>query len=302
MPAGFNVPYLVGNTYLRDCQNWPTLTRAQLPTFFPDVDPTQYDNIWQGSLTAAQERILSWRVREWKVEGAIDLTYREIGPSNDALIVASSVLAGTIYSLTKLSLTDSTEARSSKEIDLIKRVTAEPYSRALFKALVNFGFGTEDGGTFPTSTWNSTINGLVPEFATQPIQMNVNSGFVLFDPVTGLFTPNNVGFGSIFTSSYFQGDLSFNNDPQTVLAGTAVIVLKKPCDCTIKTDGLVPDFVLPMQLAWRSTGEAPGDAVTGSADCSVTLTAMRYWTNSNTLGQALYDETTGVPTGANPFA
>lgn len=75
----FNVPYIVGNTFKRDHQYWPTKTREELWDLYSITSDTQKRNLeltYPIALNRKQLQVLMWKVREWTVAASTFETIR----------------------------------------------------------------------------------------------------------------------------------------------------------------------------------------------------------------------------------
>lgn len=71
--SNFNVPYLVGDTYKRDHQLWPTITRAELLVLMGGDNPVNnraIELMYPIGVDLATIQVMVLRAREWQIDGA----------------------------------------------------------------------------------------------------------------------------------------------------------------------------------------------------------------------------------------
>lgn len=296
----FNIPYLVGDKLGRDHIQWPTILRAGIDAVRPGLTDDQKDEIWPMDITLAQIIAFCWRVRRWELSGSIAASKSiTFGLSTNTVSGTATVDATEI--VTRL---NGVEAVSER--DLIGRVFDDSTNARTmaYKSLVNDGLSVAVVNDL-VSDWETTgdLNGDFSGFAV--INFSGLFGYHLFDEATRKFAPPLDGFGFLIpntlSDNQLQVTLGFNRSPVTVLSGATPTILKVPLALTV-SPGIAPSFDFPMQLAWRLTSEVPGGTVIGSGSGAFTLTAVKFWAHTNTLGQPIYDEDTGAPTGNDPLA
>jgi hypothetical protein len=281
------VGYMVGDTKGRDHQMFPTILRSEiLAKLGPDTN-SQQDSIWPVDISLAQIMALFWRVRKWSLTGSMSgsCTQDFYSESATATIAATDLfplkydpIAGTITAITK-------------EADLLYYAFG-PWGG--YYGLQFAGIGapydpaTEIGGI--TSSWS--ISGTYSDSGSCQVDLSFPSNLLLFDPVTKLFslpfkpTGNPGGFGWFtWNSGYARLVSTFSR------VGTSGGITIKPM--------IAPDFDVPMDAI--ITLLPPVGTDSAAATCAFTLQATEFWAYQNSLGQPVYDTSSGAQIN-DPFA
>lgn len=322
MPA-YAVPYLVGVPIHRSHQYWPTIQLAEIPSLVPAPDPGLYDEIWEVEIAFAQLEALSWRVKKWILSGSIEVDMTYVHGTDTFVRHGEALIADTDIHALKYDAGTNTYKKATNENDLVYKSFTFGFKMSAFKVLGNEGLGGPDDD-LPLSEWEVTgtdsfFSGppspITPRSGTRAVNIKIGSQFpYLYNTVTKLFTPTMTGFsaapivgsiGSLIPAVAFGNDffvsVGFDRTPVSVNATTAPALLKDPVDMTIKPF-IAADFVVPMQMAWRLFGVTPGATETGAGTGSFTLQAAEFWPYSNSLGEPIFDVTTGAATGNDPLA
>lgn len=274
--SALRIPYLVGNTFQRDHVQWPTITPAQA-ALIPG-----YSRLIGVNLNRIMA--LAWRVRRWKIEAAdISVAANWVNFSNHYHLTAS-------FTMPEITL----NMLGTTELALIGSAIYTGHS-----PLVGSGFsGSINQNVLETShlTVDSTPPVDVTEAANHLLQVNAllfgtgGAGFefVTWDAATKLFYPFIACNGLIPSLSDTQ--IRFGPD---AVGGHGTLTIRP---------GVVPEFDVPMKVTVFVTSPSPPKFATvtaGSAD--LTMTAIKFWPFSNSLGQPVYDEDSGAQLN-DPFA
>jgi hypothetical protein len=306
MPS--RLPYLVGNLKKRDVQMIPTIPIADVATDLPWLTPDQVLQDWPESpITKAQMLVIAWRIKTWKLSGSFSSLFTGTAPPGPPPVYINSVATSCAFDNVFVKIFRCADGlTATAETDLLNCFSDGSGTPVPFKFLypswqvdpdtssdltVNYHYHSEPTGTdmYDTST---------SPFGT----VNIHSAFVLFtDPDT--FSPGIFLSGNWDSFSFGAGvSVMTNKTPVTLLADGPVHYhyLQCPGTLTIKTGGLVPDIVVPLQVTIDG-GFTPGWTRSASASLDFVLTAYEYWPYSTTTGDPVYDITSGVQV-ADPFA
>jgi len=312
--TNFKIAQMVGDSFGRDYQYWPSIKRSEIPFLSPAPDPAIYDEIWPVDITLEQLLQLTLRIRNWDFSGnaSAATTYNPPGGGTPEIVSGSANIAETQLTVLKLKESDFTFIAADKETDIIGRGVSQDYKMSAFKGLANYSVGAITGDA-PVSAWSTTSNTSGPFSGSTP-SANVAGALtpglftgmpVLYDPVTKLFSPPFTNIGSIIPTrsgeNQFGVGIAFKRNPQTVLSGSSPRILRVPGVMSVVFGGIVPDFDVPIEMDFRLVFEAVGGSVSGSGSCDFTLEATDWWQFKNSLGQLVYDEADGHQI-ADPFA
>ena len=311
--SAFRIPYGVGNILGRDHSQWPTIVRSQIPdlTFTPDL--TTYDNIWPVDITLAQLMALSWRVKKWSLAGTASASLSYANGGSISASVSASIPATDCVTLKFDPILGVVAA--TKELDLIGTLFSYGYRTSAYTSLGNYTIGPVDGsGVFTpvVAPWSSSYTDGSGTY-TDSGNTSLGTGILglwptLYDPVTKLFSPsfNDVGAFDInahaapVSGVAFVFGLAFRRSPITVASMIGPGALEAPGTFTVISH-IAPDFVVPLQLGWHLVFEGIGSTSSGSGSGAFTLEATEFWPYQNSLGQPVYDVTTGAQIN-DPFA
>lgn len=286
------VAYPVGNTAGRDHLTGYTLLRTEILQYLGAQAVTDADELWPVDVTLLQAMAIAWRVKKWKLTGTCDIeeTMTEPGPFvfhaiGDATIDADVVLKAA---------PDGHIA--TRENEIVGHAPGPP-----FNPLGNFGTSSIAGQPF--STWSTTrdgdgaISGVRNTGAGQT-GFGISASATLFDPGTGIFAPNFSGPDKIIGATPIGSEAFFasafpNRNPVTLLSGTGTGNLLAPGTLNV-IPHVASDFVVPMQLSWRFTGQSASAVFSGAGSLELTLEAMEFWPFENSEGLPIYDSTSGA--------
>lgn len=308
--SAWNVPYLVGDKVNRDHQYWPVVSPAEFLSFAGA--PPRLAGITRDTLLA-----MTWRVKTWELSGHVSATvpaspngaggYPGLPVTFDWDLPTTDELSVPLrYSL----------AVAAKEVDIIADAFL-PYTgipeKDKFFGLRNRGFSLDfSSGVPPVSITVSGPNagyylgytGLSNPFnafmappsyisifltdivgGTVPPTVYKGREFVVYDSTAGLFYPFTDFKGLILGGGGTNGQgIEFYVDP-TGLGNLNIDPLVTPAmDLPMKVDGsLVNAFV---------AHPFPDPTSFGIAEFQ--MTATEFWPYTNTLGQPVYDTSTGA--------
>lgn len=304
----FAVAQMVGDTFARDHQYWPTILRSEIPLLNPAPDPSTYDTIWPVDITLDQLLALTLRARSYDFSGNCTIS--------KSITTGTTTTQSGVGNIAETQLTvlkqkpDFSLIGAEKETDIIARAIEMGYKSTSFKGLANYSIGAPTGDA-PRSVWSTTgdlgnFNGTTPAGGFGSLQPSIFGTWpVLFDKATGKFSPPFIPIGALIPGGVGGNTISasvvFKRTPETVLSGTAPLLLRTPGVMSVVLGGIAPDFDVPVELQWRFVFEFPGSSVAGTGDCDFTLEATDWWPFKNSLGQLCYDSGTGAQI-ADPFA
>lgn len=301
----FAVAQMVGDKFARDHQYWPTILRSEIPSLSAAPDPSTYDTIWPVDITLDQLLALALRARNYDFSGNCTVS-KSITDSITTTQSGVANIAETQLTVLKQK-PDFSLIGAEKETDIIARPIEIGYKSTSFKGLANYSIGAPTGDA-PRSVWSTSgdignFNGTTPASGVGAINPIIFSGFpVLYNPATQKFSPpfNPIGI-MIPATGQILVSVAFNRHPQTILSGTAPLLLRKPGVMSVVLGGIADDFDVPVELQWRFQFEFPGSHVSGTGDCDFTLEATDWWPFRNSLGQLVYNASDGQQI-ADPFA
>lgn len=289
-----SVSYAAGDTAGRDHIQWPTILRSEIPDR-AGTDPSLYDETWPVDINLVQAMALAWRVKEWRFSGTCNVTLvYDFGLDHSEISGDIDVPDSSLFNLLD-------GVKCTRERDLVGRLfPVSPYS-----PLVNDGTGGEDGA-LPIANWTTTnpTNDLGGNFSgSGNLDPRFWGFFALFDPDTGLFSPNFSGPNALIpfgvTSNQLLVSAVFKRDPSELLAVTGPALLKAPGTMTV-IPGIAPSFDVPMEIQWRLIGEDTGSIITGTGECDFTLEAVSFWPYEDSQHLPVWDSATGAQL-RNPF-
>lgn len=300
------IRYFVGDTPGRDHTNWPTILASEIAGLFPGITDEEKEQTWPVDITLAQEMALVWRVKKWRLTGSFAVTINYFDPSGPTQTIIGSgegeFAADTFLSVLCEDLILG-EIEAVTESDLVKtQFGAAPYA-----PLVNNGTGHLVDNS-PVLDWEidfstpaASTSGSTPASGAGALTIRFLGGFHLFDPGTDLFSPIftsglgnliDVPTGGGFTPGLLV-NISYDRNPETILAGTGPLLLKAPGTLTIKPL-ITADIAVPLEISWRLPAEAVGSVISGTASGDFVLQAEEFWSYENSLSQPVYDSASGV--------
>lgn len=286
------IRYIAGNTAGRDHLGWPTVLPSELVDY--GLDPAAEEVIWPIGVTLDQAMAWAWRVKKWKLTGTCEVqeTAGIFNASGSAAIDSD------------LEMRNNGGLPATREQDIVS-IDVTP-----FHALGNFGTVATAGTD--CSTWEIvgalTQNGVrkvgdfsAPANSETGLSTPINS-FVLFD--NDQFFPSFGGPGTLIggavTDILFALATSHRN-PVTLLSGAGGAPLLKAPGVMTVIPHVASSFDVPMQLAWRFTGQDAGDAFSGTGDLVLQLEAVEFWPYANSQSLPVYDTENGS-TLRSPFS
>jgi hypothetical protein len=327
--ASFSVSYPVGTKKTRDCQYWPTILRSELRALIASelfvVGTNEQNRIidarWPVGVSQEVIMHMAWRVREWRVD-ASSFTYtgEEFNPPNGN----TWTIAG---DLPELSLKMRRRKKPPDVDDPLREVTDErdilgpasdPSDPGRYKTLRNAGVNDEADPADIVLTGTSSVGVvpvLTPPFIEPGGDYRVNifaeigvselNQYVIYDPVTELFYP------PFFAGGKFDrliGVVGNNSGGEVIIKTLPVTPTAIPAETPqghltiINPVSGGPNIVIPLGMTGGGGGVHPPTWFPGSGSVELTMTPIKWWPHRNSLGEAIYDEDTGVATGADPLA
>lgn len=310
----FRVPYLVGNTRLRDHQFWPTILRSELNDFLISQGQTDtnsrhrfIDQFWPVPVSLETIMQMAWRVREWTISGG-PISY--VGSQAADLPIQPE---DTTWSMTATFEEFLLKAKRLDEDDNLRDVTDErdllgPASDSdnmpEWQTLRNAGVqGETDGDEITVSTSSNSPPYVEPE---GKLELLLFGDYTIFDPDTGLFYPQIV-LDSRFFGLTISGPDTFG--PQTELFTLSTTPIAPPLSAppfgvnrdvqqgTLTVINPTPgedNIVIPLGMFGEPSGSAPPFWIQGgTGSVALTMTPTRFWQYATTGGDPVYSETTG---------
>lgn len=277
MAGPFNVPYLVGDKYQRDHQYFPTdVTTLEL---FTDI---------------ALETLMqdAWLVREWTISAG-NFSFNGFNPSTSQTwfmsgswpqFVIKMKRKGPTWNVDNIyrDVTDERDILGPSDESFINPTPHTLLNAGIFGGAVGTGTYRQPADNFPGAvTFGGTNGNILGE------RIRFNDSTKEFNPlsgtyVTGLFTfPLSAPRAEVFFGLKDGGAGSFKLFDSVVDSEDPII------DCGMEVIGV----------------HTPNHVNEGTGTVSdIIMRATKWWPYSNSLGQPIYVEATGLPTGADPFA
>jgi hypothetical protein len=302
---GFNTPYIVGNTLNRDHQHWPTVSPALATTILSQgnlLEPFQTGE--RPACTLAQILALVWRVKEWHFSGTWSASGHDgFGSQTFSSTIDNSIQSKAIF---KTAYPEELGGVSAT----IHDVVFEPFlaSEGLFSSILsptsvhyyltdyavprrNYGLISPVAGPIQPVSYLKTTRS--PGGAGKAF-------FFLFgdarfdDP----FTPGPIGANPrgldivTFAADVFGPMLVFH---ESATAGTIIFTCQTPFSPLVSNATLtvVPGAAVAATFTAPLIISVGTPAILDSHTSSLTMTAAKFWPYQNSLGQPVYDETTG---------
>lgn len=312
------VPFLVGNTRLRDHGIFPTILRSELNDKLIAQGLTDtnerlrfIDRLWPVPVSLDMLMQMTWRVREWEIAGA-SLNY-----------VGSKTL-GETWSMTASFESFSMKAKRVSGVDLID-VTDEakllgPYTDTAtmpeWKTLRNAGVrGFTDPEAIDVTVTDSDTGTETGPFVTPKgfYEMILFGDYTIYDPDTQMFYPK-LGLDALFNNLTDFGALG-TSGPQLTTTTLSTAPLGPPlpppafglaADVPQGTltivNSIAGNVVVPLGMLGTPGGSSPPAWLSGgSGSASLTMTPVKWWPYATKAGAPVYDEDTGAQI-ADPFS
>lgn len=325
----FRVPHLVGNTRLRDHGLFPTILRSELNTKLIAQGLTNtnerlrfIDRLWPVPVPLETIMQMTWRVREWRMEAGTFLYTGSKSPTSTP---------GATWAMTATWEEFSLKAKRVKippnPGDPLRDVTDEqdllgPYTDTTttpeWKTLRHAGVrGFTDPNEIVVDVVDSDTGPETGPFVTPKgaFEFIFFGDYTIYDPDTELFYPklgldalfiNHTDFGMLGTSGPQAEFHTLSTAPiapplSAPAYGTASDVPQGTLTIINPTIGEA-DIVIPLGMFGQAGGSAPPAWFPGgSGSVAVTLTPIAWWPYKTSLGDPVYDTSTGAQV-ADPFA
>lgn len=344
-----NVPYLIGNKYLRDHQYWPTVTRAEYLALngYPPNSPIGNRNIdlaYPIGVNLDTIQALMWKVKEWSIDPtsmALQFMAEDapvVSADDLAIINQATSFPGFKFERLRLippngSTTENIPNEGAILADWRNQPLVDDYwppARTIprWKTLRNqghFGFNVEADCTWdgffsapiglsgpPITDYNHTKFSPASESGTGGrLRFSMSSGYVIYNSTTQLFYPRIevTAVAPIPSLTILQRISKTMQSLPVVQTVDPVSVGEFPEIHTGTVTFVIGATSFDIPVGYRDLNANPyvlhdpeqtvERTITGSLD--ITVTATKFWPYSNTLGQPVYDATTGAQIN-NPFA
>lgn len=286
------VSYLVGDTKFRDHLTGFTLLREEIEQYFGADSVTLADELWPVDVTLKQAMAISWRVKKWKLTGSCSISET----TTDEGFGSQSAIGSAIIDADVVLFAAPDNHIATRERDIVSYAPGPP-----FNPLSNFGSSSITDE--PISTWSTHVTGTSDPYTAirntgvGGTGFSISTGASLWIPDTKKFSPNISGPGKIIGSTpigpeAFLASAAPNRNPITLLSGIGTAFMAFPGTLTVVSK-VAPDFIIPMQLAWRRTGQAVTTVFSGSGTLELTLEAREFWPHQNLRGEDVYNIMTG---------
>lgn len=311
-PPHFNVPMMIGTTLGRDHTFWPTLSAADALVKMNQGNlSTNFKHTHRPECTLAQMLAVTGRVREWSFSGGW------AGAGTDAFPDSGSITS--VFNNTPpLKASLATAPFPGNDWNHPVLITKEPNMFSEFPAffgsspkymtdiagrLRNFGFISRDAPTVQTDAWKYKMTQTPSGVGPSRLYFFVSD---TFDALLGSAFPSYIGadilifegdkFYPLFLFKDQATDGDFNFTIQTTFDGSSATNESFIID---PGPAVAPPFNAPLVVSVQTGSGRP--ATLTSHSCTLKITASKYFTYQNSLGQNVYNETTGVQEN-DPFA
>lgn len=278
MAGPFNVPYLVGNKFQRDHQYFPT-----------DLVTTEDFR----DITLETMMQMAWLVREWTISAGnfsfngVDShfsgqTWFMSGSWSEFKITMKRHSATFPEDGTYRDVKDERDILGPSDSSFISPTPHTLLNSGVFGGAAGTGTFRQPADNFPGATTFGGTSG------------NILGGRIGFNATTKEFNPNSATYVTgLFTFPVAEPRAEVSFSPKEGATGSF-----KLFNSVIDPDN--PIIESGMQVIGVHT---PNHVNEGNGTVSaITMKATKWWQYSNSLGQPIYDENTGQPTGADPFA
>lgn len=271
------MPYMVGNIFERDHQYWPS--QSDSGETFTDV-------------TLATLMQMAWRVREWTVTAG-SFSFSGINPFTTVPWSMSGSWDEFLVTIKKQGPTfpdDGIYVDVVDEREILGRSDGSFLSPAPHTLLNAGTFGVTElnGGVYMEPSPGTP--GAIP---VSIVRANLLGDIaVLFNAATREFNTQN-GFVSYFFASQPAAPRA-EVTVELVETGSAFRLFNS------QIDPIDPIVTCGLEVIGRHTASPSPNEGTGTVS-DITITATRWWPYRNSLGQPVYDESTGAQI-ADPFA